>query len=293
VTISDTLFEGHRIYFVNAIGEEMPFAPAWCVTDDAFVLAAFPQMVKSYLMRGADAPTLADVPGIAKVWTEDTAPVSVTYADMADIFRTAYPILHPVASLICAELQSEGLAIDISLLPSARSILPHLTPAIRSVSRTDDAIIITSRASLPIGGTGLGAAVPVLGMGFFGVRTAVARDTMVRHEMVDREMKMQAASELQRLGVALQLYEVENNRLPDSLEALVEAGHLPQVPMDPRGAPILYLGAGAEGEAGSASTQPVAALSHPLQDGRRPVLYRDGRVETVPEHVFQSQRDGM
>lgn len=288
VTIKDFFFEGQRVYFLNAIGEEMPVAPAWCITDDALVVAAYPQMIKSYLLRGPDSPTLADVPEIAALWQNETSPVSLSYADLASVFRTAYPVLHPIANLICAELQKEGLAIDISLLPAARSVLPHLTPATRTISRTEDGILVTTRGSLPIGGAGLGSAAPFLGMMFFGVRMHVAHDVSANVGVQQQELR--ATAELRNVGMALNLYEVEHAGLPDSLEALVEAGYLSELPKDPWGAPLEYYGAGADGDSGAAPSRPVAALSHPTPSGQRVVLYSDGRVETVPESVFQLQR---
>ena len=290
VTVNDFLFEGRRVFFLNAIGEEMPVAPAWCVAGDTLVVAAYPQMVKSYLLRGSESPTLADVPEVAALWEDETPPVSFWYADLASIFRTAYPILHPVGNLICAQLQKKGLALDISLLPAARSILPHLTPATRSVCRTEDGILVTSRGSVPVGGAGLGSAAPLLGLMHFGVRTRVAVDASGDMAVREQRLKAEAEAELRMLGAALQAYEVEQGALPQSVEQLVSEGYLTAPPVDPWGMPFEYYGGGAKEQPGGQRPSLVAAMAHPLPSGRRAVLYSDGRAEIIPESVFQHQR---
>lgn len=292
VTVGDFTFRGRRIHFLNAIGEEMPVAPAWCVTDDALIVAAYPQMVKSYLLRTAGSPTLADVPEVAALWDDDSPPVAFGYADTASIFRTVYPILHPVGNLLCAQLQKGGLAIDMSLLPAARSILPHLAPATRSVCRTEDGILVTSRGSVPVGGAGLGSAMPLLGMMISGVRTSVAVDELASVAAPGTESR--AASTLKTLGVALICHANDHQGFPRSLDELVEAGYLSELPRDPWGAPFEYYAPPDDmGTEDDASLRPLAALSRGLPDGRRVVLYRDGRVDTVPEAVFQSQRQAQ
>ena len=41
-TIEEFKHQGHTVYFLNVIGEEMPVAPAWCITDDELVAALGP-----------------------------------------------------------------------------------------------------------------------------------------------------------------------------------------------------------------------------------------------------------
>jgi hypothetical protein len=172
VTIKHFEFKKHKIYFVNAVGEDMPVAPAWCVTDKGeFVISLFPSHIKAYLSRGADFKSLASSPKVVESFSGD-GPVMVTYQDTKEMFKLAYPVVQILAQLGVSELQREGIDVDISMLPSATTISKHLTPGVMSVRKTAAGIELTSRQSLPIGGAGL-LILPVVGFWSF---KSVGRD---------------------------------------------------------------------------------------------------------------------
>ena len=43
VAIGDLEFRGHQIHFLNFIGEPVPVAPAWCITDKELIVSLSPQ----------------------------------------------------------------------------------------------------------------------------------------------------------------------------------------------------------------------------------------------------------
>ena len=51
---------GQTIHFLSVADDDMPFAPAWCLTDDALVIGLMPQTVKAFLRRDQDEKTPAD-----------------------------------------------------------------------------------------------------------------------------------------------------------------------------------------------------------------------------------------
>jgi hypothetical protein len=172
--VSEFKSGGHTIHFLNFIGDEVPFAPAWCITDRELIVSAFPQMIKARLARGAQAGSLADVPEVAQLFKRDRQPSALFYQDTRSVFRLAYPVVHVFAAFVTSQLQSEGLDIDISLLPSMAAIEPHLQPGISALYLGNDGLRWESRQTLP----GVGSAPIALAfVGFFSVRTvAIGRE---------------------------------------------------------------------------------------------------------------------
>ena len=84
----------------------------------------------------------------------------VSYIDTPELFKKFYPLAHGMATLICAEIQREGIDIDVSALPTASALLPHLSPDTGSVRRTADGILAENRQSVPV--AGLGSLLPTL-----------------------------------------------------------------------------------------------------------------------------------
>ncbi len=154
VVVSDFKFGGQTIHFLNFVGDAVPFAPAWCITDDELIVSLFPQMIKARLSRGTSGGSLGDLPEVAGLFRGDQKPSAVFYQDTKSVFRLAYPVLHLFAAFICNELQQERVDIDISLLPSMAAIEPHLQPGVSGVYLGGDGIRWESRQTLP----GAGAA---------------------------------------------------------------------------------------------------------------------------------------
>jgi hypothetical protein len=214
VLISDFKFAGHTVYFVNTIGAEAPFAPAWCVTDDELIVSLFPQMIKARLSRGSAGGSLGDLPEIADCFRTGQAPNAIFYQDTRSIFRLMYPLAHMFAAFICGELQQERVDIDVSLLPSMAAIEPHLHPGVSAVYVGENGIRWQSRQTLP----GVSGALPVLGMSvfLFGARSAaIDRDFAIRAETRALDLTALAPgaaientsrNNLKQIGLAMHLF---------------------------------------------------------------------------------------
>ena len=65
--------------------------------------------------------------------------------------RTFYGFLQIGAQFACSELQQQGIDVNISMLPAARTIDRHLQPAVTTVRRTDAGFLVTQHQTLPGG----------------------------------------------------------------------------------------------------------------------------------------------
>ena len=177
VSISDFEFRGQQIHFLNFIGEPIPVAPAWCLTDKELIVSLSPQTIKAHLSRGASAGSLADVPAVASLLHGASGPSYVAYADTATTVRTLYPLLQFGFEAIASALQREGIQIDVSIFPSAAAVLPHLEPSLSTSTMAKDGLFITRHGTLPMEFESL----PLLSMPFwyFAVRSSEVRRSPV------------------------------------------------------------------------------------------------------------------
>jgi hypothetical protein len=225
--ISDFETGGHKVHFLNFIGDEVPFAPAWCITDRELIISAYPQMIKARLARGARAGSLADLPEVAQLFKSDRQPSAVFYQDTRTVFRLGYPLVHIFAAFVCSELQREGLDIDISLMPSMAAIEPHLQPGVSALYAGKDGLRWESRQTLP----GVGSAPLVVAfVGFFSVRSVtIGRDSFdiqdvpatAPAKILDLEaitpagaQRTVSANNLKQIGIAMHNFHDVHKRFP-------------------------------------------------------------------------------
>ncbi len=177
--VASTSAGGTTIQYLNVIGEEFPVAPAWCLTEKRFYISLFPQMLKASLARGAAAETsIAKHPALK----DRGGALAVAYVDTLTVFRTVYPLLHPLAQVLCSQIQREGFDIAIDALPTAAGILPHLLPEVTTVTRTDDGILSITRGTTPVGLPVLGLLAPASALLGFRVAHAQTVQTAVRRD---------------------------------------------------------------------------------------------------------------
>ena len=144
-------FAGKDVFFFDS-GEEVPFAPAWCLTDKELIVALFPQNVKAYLSRDAKYRSLATSPEVAAALKAGDGPLVLGYCDTPKLFELVYPFVPMIGQVILSELRREGIDMNVAMIPSAKAIAPHLTPGVMSVRRTKAGIEMSSRQTLPGGG---------------------------------------------------------------------------------------------------------------------------------------------
>ena len=166
-TVEHIEFAKQKIYYLNFVGAESPFAPAWCLTEKELILSLFPSHVKTVLSRnaspaasGSGFQSIADLPQVKAALAGEDKPMALTYQDTRGLFRIAYPIAQIIAQLLASEAQRNGIDLKIADFPSAPVIAKHLEPAVATVTRTEAGIEVISRQSIPVG---LGP-LPLLGL---------------------------------------------------------------------------------------------------------------------------------
>ena len=288
-------FMGHQIQYINPIGDDWVVTPAWCLTKDRFVIAPYPQMIKSYLERRskADAESLADLPQVKGVMKNSGGPSIITYMDTPELFKKIYPLAHPFATLICSQLQREtGMKIDASLLPTASSILPHLKPDVSTITHGAGGVMIESKQSIPLMGTL--TSVPMFAMYFmvmdarYDAAVAVARAEQAHghaqapHDhahgedgpprVIERPVpaankRTVALNQLRNIGVSIFIYYADQNKAPDTLKDLTPK-YLKKLDKDPWGEDYIYLGKGKTPAGPGSDKMPLAATSHLINNQR-------------------------
>lgn len=151
-------FAGEEVNYLDVRQPRFPLAPAWCLTDKQLVVGLFPQAVKDHLARGA-TESLATAPRIAELMQAENGPMKLAYVDARKTFEAAYPLVLIGAKALLGQLQRAGINADVSMLPSAAAIGPHLQPTVMFVRRSEAGIEVVNRQTLP--GGSVGTSLPV------------------------------------------------------------------------------------------------------------------------------------
>ncbi len=256
-------FEGVKIYFLDAVGKQVPVAPAWCVTGGNLLVALYPQALKAFLSRAA-GPSLADrreIPGLEGV-------LALGWADLPALGRIAWPALQAGAQVLCSNFQKQGIPLKISAFPSARAVLPRLSPQVTLLRRIPGLLFLESRGSLPPGDNLLPSIAGAVGVSYSLYTVKTLADTF------------QDKWTLRKAYQGLVMYKMRNKAFPKDFPALWKDPfqYLPGPPKDSLGRPLHYLGP--EGKKG------ILLYTSPLR-GIRLVLTTEGEVKEISETSFQ------
>jgi len=141
-------FAGHEIYYL--VGQAI--APAMCISDREVVITLNMPAMKAYLTR-KNHRSLATLPGVALALNNPNRPVALDYCDSPKLFDFVYPLLTFCATGMAGAAHQTKIDLDPTFWPSAPAIRRHLRPDITTVQRTPHGLQLTSRYSLPTGGT--------------------------------------------------------------------------------------------------------------------------------------------
>jgi hypothetical protein len=168
VLLEDKPFLDRTIYFVNTLGSQMPFAPAFCLTEKHLLISVHPQAIKAQLrfVKEQGKP-LAIGLGESGLREEGTT-ISYVAFDMRRLIRILYAFAPYAAQVFCSQIQHEGVSLDVFSLPSARAILPYVGRCTRRVTRVEKGILMETDSPLPLPDSSL----LLFAAGFIGIRTS-------------------------------------------------------------------------------------------------------------------------
>ena len=228
LSVAEYEFGGHKVYFLNAIGEQVPVAPAWCLTDDELIVSLFPQGVNAYLRRSQDK-SLADKRAVRRSLRQDGQPLAIGYYDAKHLLRLVWPGLQMLANIGFSELQQQGLNLDISLLPSLAALEQYVSGATISVVPSDDGVELISRRVLPAGPeSAVVAALPLIGFvssptrltqagNVVTIRGPSALTSMSPLEALSpvRAQRTRSTNNLKKIGIAFHNHHDTFRKFPD------------------------------------------------------------------------------
>jgi len=288
-----------EVHYVKAAGRgggSMPAAPAWAVHEGRLYVAAFPQVVLAAVAGGGEKPLAGSADFVALRKRIAGAPSAIVYVNAPRILQKVYG-----AALLGWTLGANTLAGEVGpmfspgMLPSLPKLRKYVRPGISAMSA--DAKGITRESYGSFSGTSF----------FWGLSpmqwvtsSAVMLPSMRMARM--RARQAMSAANLNAIGKACMLYQVEFERWPPDLVTLVEKRYLQpehlcsplsgrRPKLDAQGKPIgpfdyVYLGGSLPAKA-----PPNMLLAHERPglspDGSVNALYVDGSVRRLPRPGFQ------
>jgi hypothetical protein len=154
VSLESREFLGHTIHFVNTIGDDVPVAPAFCLTERQLLFALHPQAIKAHL-RFLDEQGTSFEERFSRQVPEQGAVIGYSMLDARQLIELVYTVVPYVMQPKLSEGQSGGFDLDIFAIPSARAVLPYLRDSQGWIVRKEEGLLFESRSSLPVPGAGL------------------------------------------------------------------------------------------------------------------------------------------
>ena len=124
-----------EIFMINVIGDDdVPVAPAWCLTETHLMFALHPQPLKSRLRRLKDDSWSSFGDHFAGGPDGDT--VVFTSAKMKSLLPQIYGFTPWVGQIVFSNVQYEGFDISLFDFPSAQALLPYVTDSKSYIVKT-------------------------------------------------------------------------------------------------------------------------------------------------------------
>ncbi len=159
------------------MADDLPIAPAWCLTGDRLLVGLFPQMVRAQLTRKPTSVVNVNVfKAQSAMMRKHGGPVMFMRVDERKICERLYPAMPFLVTMLSGKLEEEGFSgLDVSILPSAGAIMPHLDMHTTAVYRTEQGLLMESHGTIPAGGPAGGGIMPMfLGVGFWSLAAVPA-----------------------------------------------------------------------------------------------------------------------
>jgi hypothetical protein len=243
-------FEGQRLHLVElqmARGDDVvPFTPSWALLGDRLIVTLVPYTLKEIVWRAKNAQAAG--PGLDA--QEDfkalyaLKPASAGYvgyfdlqAVLALLYDTGVPLLQTLVKPNLYQEVAGKLPVDFAALPPARVIRPYLRSMMSFESWDEDGIEVRMHGPIPLMpvlfGVGIGAAV-AMPMAMRRARFEPEIEVRMPDDVVAPEDPLtQAQSDIRSLTSYVNLYLLEEQALPATLDDLVKKSFLEVLPNDP------------------------------------------------------------
>ncbi len=275
VTAHKTTSGDHEIHYLLGGGVPCPVAPAWGFVGDRCVIGLFPQTVAA-AMKQLDPATrtssLLDSPDFAAA-QKVAAPNAhaVAYLDAKGLYRLIYPLQLLLQTAGVSQLAAGGMTLDLSTYPTFDESVAGVHSLVMTGGRGEDGLFCIL--------TGGGQGTPGAILAAAGAAAAVAMPTAVKAK--HQAMSAQSLSNLRQIGVACQMYAVENNgEFPVSLDDLAKYGIPDGMLSQPGGGEVVYIRPGSLHEL-RAPSQTVIVYVSAGRAGLVHVLFADGHAKTL------------
>ncbi len=157
-------FLDHEIYYINPVGREEPFAPAFTLTKTHLLVSPHPQQLKAHLRFLASKEGRFSEKFEAKIQHGGGELFAMCYTEPQLFARYVVAVSPIIAAMSFPEIQREGVNIDGFEFPSARAFLPYLGTGLLTKERTQDGILWNNRHGLPVPGlAGVATVFPMFG----------------------------------------------------------------------------------------------------------------------------------
>lgn len=160
VYLQKKTFLDHEVYYINAVGREEPFAPAFTLTKTHLLVSPHPQPLKAHLRFLASQEARFSEKFEEKIQHGGGELFAMCHTEPQLFARFLVAVSPMISSLTFPEIQREGFNIDGFEFPSARAFLPYIGNGLMTTERTENGILFNSRHGLPV--PGLSAMVTVL-----------------------------------------------------------------------------------------------------------------------------------
>ena len=224
---------GHRMTTLEFPGLPIPVSPSWSITNGRLFAAATPGALSAALSqaagRGEGFDSRIDVRRL--IGGKLDGLVQLRYMDTERQARGGYSVVSLALTALNNAVRSPGnpARVPEHMVPSYNEYMRDVIPSV-SVSRWDgDDLLTTSTgnrsALVNLGAAGGSAGGPMVVIAGAGLLAGVAMPAMERAR--ESAVQVKSASMVRQHIIAAISYAAENdNKLPRSLEGLVEAGFL-------------------------------------------------------------------
>jgi len=187
IELAERKFQRYTVHYVNTIGDDdVPVAPAFCLTDTHLLATLHPQAMKAHLRTVNKKTSFASKLGDQMPWPEGDV-LCASFVDLPRWARLLYSAVPFIGQIAASELQSEGIAIDGFSIPSARAVIPYLQPQTSTVTRTAEGILCENSSTLLLSPAAAVLPVVALMTAQQEIGARVVRERMMEAEMMQKE----------------------------------------------------------------------------------------------------------